>query len=95
MFRSRKRTEYITIASMENCPRLALEFGLRMGLELGFGGGGGGNFPRGQLSYSQPLVGFRKIFRRKIAPRLGLEFGLGIELELMLVGGNFPREQLS
>ena len=44
MFRSRKRTEYITIASMENCPRLALEFGLRIGLELGFGawGGGGG-----------------------------------------------------
>ena len=26
---------------MENCPRLALEFGLRIGLELGFGAGGG------------------------------------------------------
>ena len=56
MFRSRKRTEYITIASMENCPRLALEFGLSIGLELGFGGWGGGQFSSGAIVL-QPASG--------------------------------------
>ena len=73
---------------MENCPRLALEFGLRIGLELGFGAWGG-NFPRGQLSYSQPLVGFRKISPEKNWSTVRVRVWVRDRVRVNVGGGQF------
>ena len=85
MFRSRKRTEYITIAP-------SVRVWVKDRVRVRVWGGGGAIFLGGNCPIASLWQVSGKFPRRKIAPRLGLEFGLGIELELMLVGGNFPRE---